>query len=387
MANPRITRHTRTGQQHPLTIALHWNNAGCDPVFLFPPSDKKDACPMPLSSSGEITQTRHTGVVDSILDAVGQTPLIRMQRIFADYPEATVLAKVECTNPNGSMKDRIGKAMIEAAEKSGRIKPGDTLVEPTSGNTGLGLAMAAAVKGYKLIITMPLKMSEEKRRLIKAFGAELILTPTELPFDHPDNYIEVAKRIARERPNTHLLNQYENPGNPLAHYAGTGPEIWQQLNGQLDYFVCGMGTGGTISGTSKYLKEQDPAITVIGIDPEGSIYSGDTPRAYQVEGIGYDFYPKVFDVPIVDKMYRIGDQASFIEGRRMAQEEGILAGGSTGTVIAGVRALLADLQAQGQLAGKTIVFIVHDNGRNYLTKMYNDEWMAEKGFLPPAVAS
>jgi cystathionine beta-synthase len=320
-------------------------------------------------------------VVDTILDAVGNTPMVRMQRLFAEFAEATVLAKVECVNPNGSMKDRIGKAMIEQAEKEGRIKPGDTLVEPTSGNTGLGLAMAAAVKGYKLIITMPLKMSEEKRRLIKAFGAELILTPTELPFDHPDNYIELAKRIARERPNTHLLNQYENPGNPNAHYDFTGPEIWHQVEGKLDYFVSGMGTGGTISGTSRYLKTQNPAIQTIGIDPEGSIYSGDTPKAYQVEGIGYDFYPKVFDVPIVDKMYRIGDKASFIEGRRMCREEGILVGGSTGTVIAGVRQLLTDLKAANTLAGKTIVFMVHDNGRNYLTKMYNDEWMQEKGFL------
>jgi cystathionine beta-synthase len=321
------------------------------------------------------------GVIDTVLDAVGQTPIVRLQRVFADFAEATVLAKLECLNPNGSMKDRIGMAMIEQAEREGRIKAGDTLVEPTSGNTGLGLAMAAAVKGYKMVITMPMKMSEEKRRLIKAFGAELILTPTELAFDHPDNYIELAKRIARERPNTHLLNQYENPGNPGAHYHTTGPEIWAQLDGKLDYFVSGMGTGGTISGTAKFLKEQNAAIQVIGIDPEGSIYSGDTPKAYQVEGIGYDFYPKVFDVPIVDKMYRIGDKASFLEGRRMAREEGILVGGSTGTVLAGVRQLLTDLRAANQLAGKTIVFIVHDNGRNYLTKMYNDEWMAEKGFL------
>ena len=320
-------------------------------------------------------------IVNSVLEAVGNTPMVRMRRLFAEFPEVTVLAKMECLNPNGSMKDRIGLAMIEQAEREGRIKPGDSLVEPTSGNTGLGLAMAAAVKGYHMIITMPMKMSEEKRRLIKAFGAELILTPTELPFDHPDNYIELAKRIARERPNTHLLNQYENPNNPGAHYQGTGPEIWSQLNGQLHYFVSGMGTGGTISGTAQFLKEQNPHIQVIGIDPIGSIYSGGEPGQYQVEGIGYDFFPKVFNVPIVDKMYRIGDRESFLEGRRMTREEGVLVGGSTGTVIAGVRALLKDLRQAGQSDGKTVVFIVHDNGRNYLTKMYNDEWMAEKGFL------
>jgi cystathionine beta-synthase len=198
------------------------------------------------------------GIYNSIVEAIGHTPLVRLQRIFSEFPETTVLAKVEYVNPNGSMKDRIALRMIENAEREGRIKPGDTLVEPTSGNTGLGLAMVCAAKGYKLIITMPMKMSEEKRRLLKAFGAELILTPTELPHDHPDNYIEVAKRIARERPNTHMLNQYENPGNPEAHYLTTGPEIWEQTGGKLDYFICGMGTGGTITGTARFLKEKNP---------------------------------------------------------------------------------------------------------------------------------
>jgi cystathionine beta-synthase len=316
-------------------------------------------------------------VFDSILDAVGHTPMVRLHRLFQEFPQTTILAKLEYLNPNGSMKDRIGLAMIERAEREGRIKPGDTLVEPTSGNTGLGLAMAAAVKGYKLIITMPMKMSEEKRRLLRAFGAELILTPTELAFDHPDNYIEVAKRIAREQPNTHLLNQYENPGNPEAHYAGTGPEIWEQTQGKLDYFICGMGTGGTISGTAKYLKEKNPAIQIIGIDPEGSIYSGGEPHPYQVEGIGYDFYPKVFDVNIVDTMVRIGDKDSFIEARRLAREEGILAGGSSGCVVAGARKFLNAIDSKG----KTVVIMAHDTGRNYLTKIYNDDWMKEQGFL------
>lgn len=316
----------------------------------------------------------------TILEAVGATPMVAINRLFADYNTTTVLAKLEFMNPGGSMKDRIALNMIENAEKAGILQPGDTLVEPTSGNTGIGMAMAAAVKGYRLIITMPMKMSEEKRRLLRAYGAELILTPTELAFDHPDNYIEVAKRLARENPRTHLLNQYENPGNPQAHYLGTGPEIWQQSGQNLDYFVCGMGTGGTISGTARYLKEQNPAIKIVGVDPEGSIYTGGEVHSYHVEGIGYDFYPKIFDVGIVDAMYRVSDKESFQAAREMARREGILAGGSTGTVIAGVHKLLADLKAKGEADGKRIVMMAHDNGRSYLSKLYNDDWMAEHGF-------
>lgn len=327
------------------------------------------------------SEPRREMVAQTVLESIGNTPLVKVNRLFAEFPGATVLNKLEFMNPNGSMKDRIALEMIEQAERAGRIKPGDTLVEPTSGNTGLGLAMAAAVKGYKLIITMPMKMSEEKRRLLRAFGAELILTPTELAFDHPDNYIEIAKKIARERPNTHLLNQYENPGNPDAHYRSTGPEIWAQTGGRIDYFVCGMGTGGTITGTARFLKEKNPDIKIIGADPAGSIYSGDTPRAYMVEGIGYDFWPKVFDVKLVDKMYRINDKDSFHEARRMTREEGVLVGGSTGTVIAAVRCLLTDLKKSAQLDGKTVVMMSHDSGRTYLSKIYNDDWMIEQGFM------
>ena len=332
---------------------------------------------MPSTKDNHPVQNYRQGVCDSILDTIGSTPLVRLKRVFSEFPNTTVLGKIEFMNPNGSMKDRIGLRMIERAEAEGRIKPGDTLVEPTSGNTGLGLAMACAAKGYKLVICMPIKMSEENRRLLRAFGAELILTPTEYAFDHPEGYIEIAKKMARENPNTHLLNQYENPGNPEAHYLGTGPEIWEQTSGKLDYFVSGMGTGGTITGTSKFLKEQNPDIKMIGIDPEGSIFSGDTPRPYQVEGIGYDFWPGVFDKNIVDEMLRISDKKSFTEARRLAREEGILAGGSTGTVMAGVRKLLA----RPELAGKTLVMMVHDSGRSYLTKQYNDDWMSEQGFL------
>jgi len=327
-----------------------------------------------------------SGYFITILETIGHTPMVKMNRIFDEFEGALVLAKIEIMNPGGSMKDRIGLEMIERAEREGSIKPGDTLVEPTSGNTGIGLAMAAAVKGYSVIITMPMKMSEEKRRLLKAYGAELILTPTELAYDHPDGYIEVAKRLARENEHIHLLNQYENKGNAGAHYTGTGPEIWEQTDGKIDYFVSGMGTGGTITGTARYLKSQNPDVQIIGTDPEGSLYTGEV-GSYQVEGIGYDFYPEVFDPDIVDTMYRIGDKESFLEARRLAEEEGILAGGSTGNVIAGVRRLLGDLRDKGELEGKVIVMMVHDNGRSYLSKIYNDEWMSEQGFLDGEVVT
>jgi cystathionine beta-synthase len=321
-----------------------------------------------------------TAVFDNILSAVGNTPLVKINRVFGEFEGATVLAKLEILNPGGSMKDRIALNMIEQAEKTGRIKPGDTLVEPTSGNTGIGLAMAAAVKGYKMIITMPEKMSEEKRRMLKAYGAEIVLTPTEYGFDHPEGYIEVAKRLARENKNTHLLNQYENPGNPQAHYLGTGREIWEQTDGKLNYFVSGMGTGGTITGVARYLKDKNHGIGIIGTDPEGSLYTGEVGN-YHVEGIGYDFYPDVFEPGLIDTMYRIGDKESFDEARRLAREEGILSGGSTGNVVVGVRRLLTDLKKKNELNGKLIVMMVHDTGRNYLSKIYSDEWMEEKGFL------
>lgn len=316
---------------------------------------------------------------NSVLDTIGQTPMIKLDRIFHAYKRANIFAKLEFLNPGGSMKDRIALNMVERAEKEGRIKPGDTLVEPSSGNTGIGLAMVAAVKGYKMIITMPEKMSEEKRRLIRAYGAELILTPTELPYDHPDNYIQIAHKLARENKDTHLLNQYTNEGNPEAHFNNTGVEIWEQTKGKIDYLVCGMGTGGTISGTAKYLKQQNPDIKIIGTDPEGSIYTGDVGQ-YQVEGIGYDFYPEVFAPEIVDTMYRIGDEESFTAARLLAKTEGILAGGSTGNVLAGTLRLLDFLNQNNNLNGKNIVMFIHDNGRSYLSKIYNDDWMEEHGF-------
>ena len=331
---------------------------------------------MPLESK----ERKDMDYLNNVLGAIGNTPLVKLNRIFSEFPDAFVLAKLETQNPGGSKKDRIGLETIRQAEAEGRIKPGDTLVEPSSGNTAIGLAQAAAVLGYNMIITMPEKMSEEKRRLIKAYGAELILAPTEYAYDHPDGYIEIAKRIARESNNTYLLNQYGNQGNPDAHFKGTAPEIWKQTDGKITHFVSGMGTGGTITGSARFFKSKNSDIQVIGTDPEGSLYTGEV-HPYQVEGIGYDFYPDVFDPDIVDTMYRISDKECFTEVRRIAKEEGILAGGSTGTVIAGVRRLLKELEEKGTIKNAIIVMMIHDNGRSYLSKVYNDEWMEEKGFI------
>lgn len=324
------------------------------------------------------TTDRRTQVLGSILDTVGWTPMVQLSRLFAGYPGVTVLGKLEQFNPNGSCKDRIALYMLEKAEKSGKIKPGDTLVEPSSGNTGLGIAMAGAIKGYKVVITMPKKMSLEKYQLLRAFGAEVIWCPTEAPHGHPDNYVEVAERMTRENPNTYMLNQLENPNNPEAHYKTTGPEIWQQTGGRFDCFVCGIGTSGTITGVGRYLKEQNPAIQVVAVDPEGSVYSGDEPGSYLVEGIGYDYFPPIYNAAVVDRVIQVNDAESFQAGRELALKEAILAGGSSGSVVAGLKKLLRETDC----TGKTIVMLVHDTGRNYLTKMYNDDWMKEKGFMP-----
>lgn len=323
------------------------------------------------------TLAHRAEILDSILDTVGWTPMVRLSRMFAEYPQAQVVGKLEQFNPNGSSKDRIAVYMLEQAERSGKIKPGDTLVEPSSGNTGLGIAMAGTLKGYRVVITMPKKMSREKYDLLRAFGAEVIWCPTEAPHGDPDNYVEVAERMARENPNTYVLNQLENPDNPDAHYHTSGPEIWQQTHGKLDYFVCGIGTSGTITGIGKYLKEQNPDIQIVGIDPAGSVYSGDTLGSYLVEGIGYDYFPPIYKPDVVDKVIRVTDKEAFLAGRQLALKEAILGGGSTGAVIAGMQKLLAEIDATGKL----LVLMVHDTGRNYLTKMYNDDWMTEKGFF------
>jgi len=312
---------------------------------------------------------------DSVLETIGRTPLIRLRRIGRSLA-SPIYAKAEMFNPGGSIKDRPALTMIEEAERKGLLKPGGTIIEATAGNTGVGLALAAAVKGYRLIVVMPDKMSEDKIRLLRAYGAEVVITPTNVPPDSPESYNGVADRLAREIPGAFRPNQFANPANPAAHYSTTGAEIWEQTGGTVDVFVAGMGTGGTISGVARYLKERKPEVVVVGADPEGSILSGDKPRVYLVEGIGEDFVPKTFDRPLVDEMIRVSDRESFLTARRLAREEGILAGGSSGTALAA-----ALRYAQRLTEPKTIVVLLPDTGRNYLSKFYDDHWMHEHGFI------
>jgi cystathionine beta-synthase len=314
-------------------------------------------------------------VYDSVLDAVGRSPLIRLRRIGRGV-RPTILGKAEHLQPGGSIKDRIGVSMIETAEQAGLLKPGGTIVEPTAGNTGTGLAQAACVKGYKCIFVMPDKVSQEKIALLKAYGAEVVLTPTAVPHESPESYYAVADRLTREIPGACQPNQFANPANPEAHYRTTGPEIWAQTAGQVDVFVAGLGTGGTISGAGRYLKEQKPAIMVVGVDPEGSVYSGDTPKPYKVEGIGQSFIPETADLAVIDRWVRVGDRDSFLTARRLAREEGLLVGGSSGTAVYGALQVAQELDES-----KTIVVILSDTGRNYLSKIFSDDWMRQNGFL------
>ncbi len=323
---------------------------------------------------------------ENVLDLVGRTPLVRLNRIVAPGM-ATVYAKLEYLNPTGSVKDRIAVNIVRRAEEAGLLKPGATLVESTSGNTGLGLAMAASVRGYRCIFTMPDKMSKEKIDMLKAFGADVVITRTDLPHDHPESYVEVAKRIARETPGGFYTDQYFNPSNPEAHYLTTGPEIWEDTDGQIDCLVGGIGTGGTISGTAKYLKEKAAAagrtVRVVCPDPHGSIYHDlyykgvePKPSVYRVEGIGHDFMVGTLDFSVIDEIIEVSDRDSFLVTRRLAREEGIFSGGSTGTALWGA------LKVAGELgAGKTVVVIVPDSGDRYLSKLYNDAWMKDMGFL------
>ena len=310
----------------------------------------------------------------NILEAVGRTPLIRLNRIAAGVA-SPIYAKVEALNPGGSVKDRVGLAMIEAAEREGFLRPGGTIVEATAGNTGVGLALAAAVKGYRLIAVMPDKMSEDKVSLLRAYGAEVVITATSVPPDSPESYNGVADRLAKEIPGAWRPNQFENPRNPFAHATTTGPEIWEDSEGQVEVFVAGMGTGGTISGVARYLKSKNPGIAIVGADPEGSILSGDSPHSYKVEGIGEDFIPKTFNRQIVDEMVRVSDKESFNTARRLAREEGILAGGSSGTALAAALKYARRLDRP-----RTIVVLLPDTGRNYLSKVFSDRWMQENGF-------
>jgi cystathionine beta-synthase len=322
---------------------------------------------------------------ETILTTIGNTPLVKLNKVTKGY-KPLILAKVEYFNPGGSVKDRIGVGIIEDAEQEGRLKPGGTIVEATSGNTGLGLAIAAAVKGYKCIFTMPDKMSIEKIRLLRAFGAQVIVTPTAVPHESPESYTEVAKRIVRETPNSILANQYYNPKNPEAHYLTTGPEIWRQTAGRITHFVVGLGTGGTVTGVAKYLKEQNPNVKIIGIDPTGSIlreyfytkkYSP-VFKTYKVEGIGQDYVPGVMQLQLVDEVIEVTDKESFLMARRLTREEGIFVGGSAGTAVAGT------LKYAEQLSEKDVVVVLlPDTGERYLSKMYNDDWMREHRFLEP----
>jgi len=314
-------------------------------------------------------------VMESFLDAMGDTPLVRLRRVTRGVRPA-VLAKLEMLNPGGSVKDRIGIRMIEAAERAGLLKPGGTLVEPTSGNTGHGLAIAAAIKGYKCIFVMPDKMSQEKVALLRAYGAEVVITPTAVPPESPESYYRVADRLTEEIPGAFQPNQYFNQVNPDTHFDTTGPEIWDQTEGRIDVLVAGVGTGGTISGIGRYLKERNPAVTVVGADPEGSVFSGDDPRPYLVEGIGEDFWPSTFDPTVVDRYVKVSDRDSFITARAVTRQEGILVGGSGGTAVFAALTVARELPED-----KLVVVVLPDTGRNYLSKLYSDSWMLQYGFL------
>jgi cystathionine beta-synthase len=329
-------------------------------------------------------------VYDSILDTIGDTPLVRLNKVTQGL-KCRVYAKVEFFNPGGSVKDRIGLGMIEEAERSGRLKPGGTVVESTSGNTGVGLAIACVLKGYKAVFVMPDKMSMDKVRLLRGFGAKVIITPTAVPPEDPRSYYSVADRIVAETPNAILANQYHNPENPAAHVRTTGPEIWDQTQGQVTDVVIGMGTGGTITGVGRYLKSRNPAIKMVGVDPVGSLLYdtwrlGHVPgqpflKTYKVEGIGEDFLPTSLDLSVVDEVIQVGDKESFLTARRVVREEGIFCGGSSGTAVAAALRYARNLGPD-----RLVVVILPDSGSRYLSKVFDDEWMREMGFLESAWA-
>jgi cystathionine beta-synthase len=320
--------------------------------------------------------TSKENILDSICDAVGDTPMVRLSRIGRDLP-CELLGKCEFMNPGGSVKDRIGVRMLLDAEAEGRIKPGDTLIEPTSGNTGIGLALAAAVKGYRLIIVMPEKMSQEKQVVLEALGAEIIRTPTEAAWDSPESHIGVASQLSKVIPNSHILDQYTNPGNPLAHEEGTGMEILRQCGGKLDAVVMTAGTGGTITGVARAIKRELPHVKIIGVDPEGSILAGPGEiKSYKVEGIGYDFIPDVLKRDLVDRWIKSNDRDSFLVARQLIRQEGLLCGGSSGSAVWAAMKICREMKP-----GQRVVVILPDSIRNYLTKFADDGWMRQHGFL------
>jgi cystathionine beta-synthase len=342
-----------------------------------------------MTAADTVDRVGATDINETILDAIGNTPLVRLHKIARGVRPA-LLAKVEFLNPGGSVKDRIGIGMIDTAEREGKLKPGGTIVEGTSGNTGVGLAIAAAIKGYKTIFVMPDKMSEEKIRLLRAFGARVVITPTDVMPDDPRSYYSVSRRLAEETPNAILAGQYWNPANPEAHYRSTGPELWRQTNGRISAFVAGMGTGGTISGTGRFLKEQNPDIKIIGVDPVGSLYThyfetGELGEAhsYKVEGVGEDFLPTTMNFGVVDDVVQVTDKESFLMTRRLVREEGLFGGGSCGLAMAGA---LKWLRGNGAGLGEDdmVVVLLPDSGSRYLSKIFDDTWMRENGFLQPS---
>jgi cystathionine beta-synthase len=335
---------------------------------------------MPKNASSTSTST--AAMVDApdiranVLETLGNTPLVRFNAITRGI-RTPVVGKLEMLNPGGSVKDRIGIRMIEEAERRGWLRAGGTIVEPTSGNTGVGLAIAAAVKGYHCIFVMPDKVAPEKVALLRAYGAEVVTTPTAVERDSPESYYSVADRLTREVPNAFQPNQYFNPMNPKTHYESTGPELWRQTAGKITHFVAGVGTGGTISGTARYLKEQNPEIRVVGVDPEGSIYTTDQLHTYKVEGVGEDFWPGTFDRTMVDEWVQANDRDSFVTARRVTREEGILVGGSGGMAVWGALEVARKIDDANAL----VVVLIPDSGRGYLSKIYSDDWMRENGFL------
>ncbi len=309
-----------------------------------------------------------------VLAAIGNTPLVRLSRI---HPPGNLVAKLEYMNPGGSVKERIAMTMIDAAEKEGLLRPGGTIIEPTSGNTGVGLALVGAVRGYRVICTVPDKVSKEKQDLLRAYGVEVVVTPTDLLPENPDSYYGVARRIAEEIDGAFHPDQYSNPANPQAHYDTTGPEIWRQTEGEIDALVVGVGTGGTISGAGRYLKDQKPDVQVVGVDPEGSIFTADNEEEvhqYSVEGVGEDFYPETVDLGLIDRWIKVSDPDAFTMTRRLAREEGVLVGGSCGMAAHGA------LQVAAEDHDTLVVVILPDSGRGYLSKVFNDDWMTEHGF-------
>ena len=328
---------------------------------------------------------REKRIYDSILQCVGDTPLVRLRRVTGDL-KCTVYAKVEFFNPAGSIKDRVAKQIIEDYEAEGRLKPGGTIIEGTSGNTGAGLALMAADRGYKSTFVMPDKQSEEKRQALRAWGSKVVITPTDVAPEDPRSYYKVSERLVRETENACYANQYHNPSNPKAHYLSTGPELWNQLDGNIDVFIAGVGTGGTIAGAGRYLKEQKPEVQVVGVDPVGSLYydyfySGvmTKPYTYVLEGIGEDFMPSTMDFQYVDDVIRVNDKECFEMTRRLVREEGIFAGASCGAAVVGALKYLRRHDREGMVA----VVVLPDSGRNYLSKLFNDKWMEENGFFEP----